>query len=91
MTVHVNPKFDDLPIIVLPSYQYPEHDGDMAELHELADRVLEHPARAVAKLAHRYQYHLLQDTTGIYPMQIVKAWHRAEDELQARIRGVSGG
>lgn len=88
--IHVNPKFDDLPLLVLPSYQYPAHDGDMAELHELADRILEFPARMVAKLPHRYLYHLVQDSSGTYPMQILKVWDRAEQRIKDLIGGING-
>ena len=53
-----------------------------AYLNEMADRVLCYPARDVARLAHRYIYHLVQDSCGIYPNQMLSQW-----ELHARLRG----
>jgi hypothetical protein len=75
----INPVFDDLPVVRLTSYMFPKHDGDMAELHELSERVLCYPARDVAKLAHRYIYHRVQDATGIYPAQLLKSMNAVED------------
>jgi hypothetical protein len=64
--------FDDLPLITLPSYMYPRHDGDMAYLHELADRLFTYPARDVATLADEYVYHRTCQQLGIYPTQILQ-------------------
>lgn len=72
MNIHLNSKFDDLPFLTVPSAQFPRHDGDMAELHELVDRILCHPARSVARLPHFYLYHRLQDELGIQPAQVSK-------------------
>ena len=52
-------KFHDLPVFApITSAMYPEHDGDMAELHALADRVLEclqvWPAVAGARMVSRW-------------------------------------
>lgn len=76
-------RFADLPIFQpITSVMYPQHDGDMAELAELADRVLCYPARDVAKLAHRYIYHQIQDRTGIHPKQLLANWDRAAELLR---------
>ena len=71
-----NAKYKDLPLLRVESYQYPKHDGDMAQLDELADRVLCYPAREIAILPHRYIWHQTQDATGIYPNQIIRAMRR---------------
>jgi hypothetical protein len=81
--VYLNPKFEDLPMIPpVTSYMYPQHDGDMEELAELADRVFCYPAREVAKLPHRYMYHQVQERTGIYPGQLLKNWDTAAEMLR---------
>ena len=64
--------YDDLPVIVIPSYQYPAYDGDMAELHELADRIFCYPARQIAKLNHKYIYHRTIDALDFSPSALLK-------------------
>lgn len=82
MTAHWNQKFNDLPLIQLPSYMYPAHDGDMAELAELVDKIFWHSPADIAKLAHTYVYHRVCDSTGIYPSQLLKNWDRAAEKLR---------
>lgn len=65
---YLNPKFNDLPLLRLPSYQYPTHDGDLALLHELADRVLCYPRDRVAGLdVGGSVYYQTCDHLNIYP------------------------
>ncbi len=74
--VHLNPKFDDLPLLRVTSYQYPKHDGDMALLNELADRVLCYPASHVRELEFQSIYHRTCHQLDIYPMQLIRAMRR---------------
>ena len=69
-------KYRDLPLLRVESYQYPKHDGDMALLEELADRVLCYPADQVRELQFRSMYHRTCDALGIYPMQIIRSMRR---------------
>jgi hypothetical protein len=71
-----NAKYNDLPLLRVDSYQYPKHDGDMALLSELADRVLCYPASHVRELEFRSIYHRTCDALGIYPMQLIRAMRR---------------
>lgn len=83
-------QFNDLPLLSpIPSVMYPDFDGDMAELHELADRVFCYPAREVARLPHRYIYHLIQDHTGTFPAQLLNPfeWDKAAKLLREWRRG----
>lgn len=74
--IAVNPKFDDLPLIPpITSVMYPQHDGDMAELRELADRVLSYSARGIVSLAHRNIERETRRHTGIYPQWLLNDWH----------------
>lgn len=66
-------KFRDLPLLTIPSYQYPKHDGDMALLSELADRVFCHTPAQVRELHVQHIYHRTCHSTGIYPMQILRS------------------
>lgn len=90
MTVHFNPKFDDLPLLVLPSYHYPEFDGDMAELHHLADEVIEGVAGG-ARVTLRPPfaiYNQTVDATWIHAMQMCQwNWDKAGDILREWING----
>lgn len=79
----LDPRFDDLPMLgPITSVMYPRHDGDIATLDELADRIFCYPARDIATLAHRYIYHQVQDSTGIFPMQLLNNWDKAAKLLQ---------
>ena len=64
----LNPRFNDLPLLRLPSYECPTHDGDMAWLHELADRILCHPRHHIADLTPSGSiYYQTCDVLRIYP------------------------
>lgn len=89
MTDHVNldPRFDDLPTITLTSYMYPEFDGDMAALHELADRILEMPARLVARLGPVDMFSRTADQLGYTPRLLFSVWDHAGALLEEWRRG----
>lgn len=89
MNVHFNPIFDDLPLLILPSYQFPTHDGDMAELHELADRVIDNPHGGRVTVHPLYAiYNSTVDATWIHPLQMLKSeWDRAGELLREWING----
>jgi hypothetical protein len=69
-------KYNDLPLLRVESYQYPKHDGDMALLEELADRVICYPARHVRELEFQSVYHRTCHALGIYPMQLIRSMRR---------------
>lgn len=69
-------KFKDLPLLTVPSAQYPTHDGDMALLKELADRVLCYPTEHVRELEFQSVYHRTCHQLDIYPMQIIRSMRR---------------
>jgi hypothetical protein len=69
-------RFKDLPLLTVPSAQYPTDDGDMALLNELADRVLCYPARDLRDLEFRSVYHRTCHALGIYPMQLIRSMRR---------------
>ena len=77
-------RWADMPTIQLTSYMCPDYDGDMAELHELADRVFTYPARDVAALDQRMIYHLVADKLGFSPTML--GWHDKAGELLKRWR-----
>lgn len=45
-------RFADLPLLRIRPV-FPRHDGDTASLHQLADDILQHPARRIAQLEQR--------------------------------------
>lgn len=67
-------KFADLPLIDAPGYQYPSHDGDLAWLDLLADRMFCFPARHLAQLVQHDMWHHTIDVTGINPGQLLRYW-----------------
>jgi hypothetical protein len=69
-------KYKDLPLLTVPSYEYPTHDGDMALLSELADRVLCYPKHHVRELEFQSVYHRTCHALGIYPMQLIRSMRR---------------
>ena len=81
-------RWADMPTVQLTSYMCPSHDGDMAELHELADRVLTYPARHVDGLRVTYVgepiYHLVADKLGFSPTML--GWHDKAGEVLKRWR-----
>lgn len=77
-------RFKNLPVIQLSSYQYPSYDGDMAQLHELADRVLAHADTTLTiPVSSIWHYRKTIDYTGINPHQLLNSrWDTAADMLK---------
>ena len=69
-------KYRDLPLLTLPSYTYPKHDGDLALLEELADRILCYPVSHVRELEFQSVYHRTCHALNIYPMQLLRSMRR---------------
>lgn len=88
MNVQFNPIFNDLPFIVLPSYQFPAYDGDMAELHHLAETVFG-AVKAGGRVSMRPSiYKQTVDATWIDATQMLAwNWDRAGDLLREWING----
>lgn len=51
-------RFADLPVLRIPSYECPRHDGDIALLEDLAELVFDHPARDIEQVTDRRSVYL---------------------------------
>ena len=68
-------RFADLPLLrVRPVFV--RHDGDTAELHQLADDILRHPARHLAQLEQRDIY---ADTIAALDLDPADILHHIEE------------
>lgn len=75
-------KHADLNLIRITSYQYPAYDGDMAQLDEMADRVLAHADTTLTiPVSSMWHYRKTIDHTGINPHQLLRSnWGAATNQ-----------